>query len=176
MKEVQASPDGVAVRSALFEKVRRLPECFPKAQDDLEDMSDFETRQRPLFRGQRGRKSQAPTARLEHGHGQRDDRGTGMQDLERSTIAAEALDAHVTALPRDALRDGAQTELCPFGIQTVAQPLHQRVAAVRNPELLVFPDLLFATIRHLFRKRLGADALGVGGVETLDKALEHGTP
>ena len=112
-------------------------------------MSDFETRQRPLFRGHRGRKTQSSssaTPGLEQSHGQRDDRGTGMQDLERSTVAADTLDAHVAALPRNKLRDGAQTDLRSFGIQTVAQPLHQRVVAVRDPELLVFPDLLFATI------------------------------
>src|SRR5216684_3414455 len=181
VQEVQALAGGVTVPPPLFEKLGRVPKRFAEPQYDFENVSDLETCERPLFRGYRGRESER--ARLEHRDGERHDRGARLRDLERSTVARMTFNADIASLPRDDVRDRAQAELRSVGIEAIAQPLHQRVVAIRDPELLVCANFLFASppapalapVGGLVRKRLRAQPLRMRGVPPFDEALEHGT-
>src|SRR5438874_2737141 len=67
-----------SARGAPFlQKFRVLPEGFPEAQHDLEDLAHLQTRQRPLFCGKRG--VETHDAGLEDAERQRDQYGAGAQ-------------------------------------------------------------------------------------------------
>src|SRR2546423_2967015 len=166
MDEVDGGAVHVRVtRAAAFlEELLFFPERFAEAEHDLEDVSGLESGERPLLG--RNRRIEAQRAGLEYGEWQGNDDGRRAAARLRDAVAAAAFHNHASAPPAHGFGDGAETYFRALRIQAVAQPPHDRVAAVSNAEL-------FSLRSALPRERFGADAFGVRRVEAVDEVFHQ---